>query len=95
MNITQAFIENFCGGSNSNHTFYWICGTIFVSCIMIFLIIRMILKYLKDKQIREEQQEMKILENKISKDDFACINNKLCEIHKTLIEIKSEIEPCS
>lgn len=92
MNIINTFIGDFCGESNSNHTYIWICVTIIVLCILIYLTIRMILKYLKEKHIREEQQEMKIMENQKTMDDFACIKNNLCEIHKKLDEIKSEME---
>lgn len=92
MNIINTFIGDFCGEGNCNHTYIWICVTIVISCILIYMTIRMILKYLKEKHIREEQQEIKIMENQKAMDDFTCIKNKLCEIHKKLDEIKSEIE---
>ena len=91
MSIIQTFIGDFCG-SNSNHIYIWICVAIVVVCILTFLTIRMILNYLKEKQIREEQLEMKIMESQKTMDDFACIKNLLCEIHKKLDEIQSEVE---
>lgn len=92
MNIIFAFIGIYCGESDSKYSYIWICTTIVASCILIYLTIRMILKYLREKHIREEQQEMKIIENKTTKDDFACIKNNLCEIRQKLDEIKSLVE---
>lgn len=92
MNIINTFIGDFCGEGNSNPTYIWICVTIAISFILICLTIWMILNYLKEKQIREEEQEIKIMEKQKTMDDFASIKNNLCEIHKKLDEIRSEMD---
>jgi len=96
MSIIQTFIGDICGENNANnHIYCWICVAIVISGILICLAIRMVLQYFKEKQMREEELELKVLANIEKKEKHIYIENKLSEICKILNEIRSKVETLS